>query len=171
MRYVVAIALLLSACAPTQPCETCPPVPARIAVDVCVDDAFDAGDRAAIDRAAARWTAALCGLVTVDTRTVEDGDTRGCTRSILRVESGYEWVTLKQPCDAYHCVAGWTNAARDTAWVIVDLVPIGAMEAVVAHELGHLLGADEGLQIMNPRLHDGCVDRRAAIQAAIGVAR
>ena len=47
MRYVVAIALLLSACAPTQPCETCPPVPARIAVDVCVDDAFDAGDRAA----------------------------------------------------------------------------------------------------------------------------
>ena len=48
----------------------------------------------AIDRAAARWTAALCGLVTVDTRTVEDGDTRGCTRSILRVESGYEWVTL-----------------------------------------------------------------------------
>ena len=40
-------ALLLSACTPTQPCETCPPVPARIAVDVCVDDAFDAGDRAA----------------------------------------------------------------------------------------------------------------------------
>jgi hypothetical protein len=142
-----------------------------VSVDVCVDDAFDTGDRAAIDRAADRWTAALCGLVTVDTRTVLDGDTNGCARSILRVESGYEWVALKQPCDAHHCVAGWTNEARDTAWVIVDLVPPGAMEPVVAHELGHLLGVEHGDALMRANLNDACIDRRAAVHAAIGVAR
>ena len=36
-------ALLLSACTSVLPCETCPQEPARIAVDVCVDGAFDDG--------------------------------------------------------------------------------------------------------------------------------
>ncbi len=43
-------ALLLSACTSVLPCETCPQEPARIAVDVCVDDAFDEGEC---------WTAAM----------------------------------------------------------------------------------------------------------------
>ena len=164
------LALALLSCAPPV-CETCPQEPARVSVDVCVEDAFSTADRLAIWRAADRWTRAFCGMVTIDPRVIEDGDTRGCERSIMRVESGYEWVTLKQPCDANHCVAGWTNEARDTAYVIRDLVPEGALETVVAHEVGHLLGSEEGAELMDPYLRDSCIDRRAIVQAGLGIKR
>lgn len=160
--------LLLLACTPP-PCETCPVEPARVAVDVCVDDAFSPAERAAIARAADRWTAALCGLVLVDTRVV--ADTRDCSRAVARVHSSYPWVFAHAPCPSHACVAGWTTAGRDLVYVVVDRVPPGALEAVAAHEIGHMLGATEGGEIMSVRLHDSCIDRRAAVQAALGVTR
>ena len=164
-----ALVAQVLACAPLLPCETCPRETARVSVDLCVDDAFSYADRMAIWRAADRWTRAFCGMVTIDPRIISEGDTRGCDRSLLRVESGYEWVMLKMPCDGNHCVAGWTNEVRDTAWIIRDLVPEGALETVAAHELGHLLNIDEGQGLMDPYLTDGCIDRSAVVQGLLGV--
>ena len=170
MRYLLPLPHLLLSCTPV-PCETCPQEPARVSVDVCVDDAFSTADRLAIWNACDRWTRAFCGMVTIDPRIVEDGDTRGCERSIMRVESGYEWVMLKMPCNASGCVAGWTNEARDTAYIIRDLVPDGALEAVVAHELGHLMNINEGEGLMDPYLTDGCINRSAVVHGLLGVTR
>lgn len=165
-RLAIAALALASACTPP-PCETCARAPsARRAVDLCVDAAFAPAERAAIARAAARWTDALCGEVIVDVRVADD-----CSRAIVRVHSSAVWVTMRAPCPPHACVAAWTNAARDTAYVIVDRVPVGALEPVVAHEIGHLLGADEGNGLMSVRLRDACIDRRAAVQAAHGVSR
>ena len=164
------LALLLVACTPPV-CETCPQEPARVSVDVCVDDAFSTADRLAIWRAADRWTRAFCGLVTIDPRIVEDGDTRGCERSIVMVYSTFEWVWAKVPCDSQSCAAGFTNESRDTANIIRDLVPEGALEAVVAHELGHLMSVDHGEELMDPYLTDSCIDRRAIVQAGLGIKR
>jgi hypothetical protein len=154
--------LLLLTCSPP-PCETCPAQPSEVEVSVCVDSAFDATATEAAHVACDRWSAALCGLVTLVPLTVPGDAPPGyCDVVLYRVRSDYPWVAERSTS-----TAGYTDADLHAAWIVVDRVPPGQMPAAMAHELGHLLGVSHGDGAMSPSLAHGCIDRRAAVLAAL----
>ena len=151
MRLALLPLCLTLACAPLDQCPTCPRAPERAQRVVCIDEAF--GDTAPVARAVARWDAALCGVVRVQSRVV-DPITEPCALTVLRVDPGWQWVQSRPPN-----AAGWADPERGLAWIVTP----GPVEETAVHEIGHLLGADHSTLTRYPQ---ACVSRGSAVQAA-----
>jgi hypothetical protein len=138
---------------------------------VCVDDAFTLREQAAVRGACADWTRALCGYVTLQPLTVSgDAPPPWCAITIYRVLSRYDQVAaMDLVSDAR--VAAFADIDLDTVWLVVDRIPRNnALRTATAHELGHVLGrsAAHGDGVMSNPLEVGsCIDRRAAVLAAL----
>ena len=150
-RVLLSLALTLS-CTPLPQCPDCPRAPERATRTVCIDSAF--GDTAPIQRAVARWDAALCGTVHVTSRVV-DPLTEPCSLTVLRLDPAWQWVQLRPPL-----VPAWSDPSRGLAWIVT---PCHDIESVAAHEIGHLLGADHSTLTRHPT---ACVGHGSAVQAA-----
>jgi hypothetical protein len=166
MIYRLALlALLLSACAPLPTCETCGREAKQLEIVVCLDHAFTDDDTEAAHRAADAWTDALCGLVVVRPVTVraDAAIPEYCDRMVYRAFSTFDWVTIQGSSMGGGCIG-------DDSWIIVDRIDPTLMEKAFTHEIGHLLGTSHGEGVMRPVLSGGCIDRRAAVQAALDTA-
>ena len=158
----LALTIALASCTPLLPCETCPREARQLEVVVCIDHAFTPTDTEAAHRAADAWTDALCGLVLVRPVTVRGDEAipAYCDRMIYVVQSTHDWVSIRSNDTGGFCDG-------DSAWVIVDRIDPALMQAAFEHEMGHLLGVSHGDGPMAPKLSGGCIDRRAAVQAAL----
>ena len=158
---VMLFALLLASCAPPA-CETCPREAKQLEVVVCLDHAFSEAYSEAAHRAADAWTDALCGLVVVRPVTVrgDESPPEYCDRMVYVVQSTHDWISIRSNDTAGFCDG-------DNAWMIVDRIDPALMQSAFEHEMGHLLGVSHGDGPMRPVLSGGCIDRRAAVQAAI----
>jgi hypothetical protein len=160
-RTLAAVCLLLG-CASTLPCEQCPRHEPKLAVTLCVDSAFADSEQAAIVNAARAWEDALCGYVRITTTLVNGAFVPSeCGKTILRVQSSYAWVAASTPAN----VPGFSDGCC-TAWLVVDRAG-DRLDDVAAHEIGHLLGVDHGSGLMAARMRGDCIDRRAAVLAAL----
>lgn len=159
IRY--ALALLLAACSATPaPCETCPTQPAQVEVTVCVDSAFTADESAAIDDACDDWTAALCGLVRLQPLAIA-GDPplpTYCDVAVLRPSGDVAYAAGQ---------GAVSTLAPRVAYVVPETIPNGWLRTVAAHEIGHALGVSHGDGLMAARNPSTCIDRRAAVMAAL----
>lgn len=166
MKRLLLLPILLVSCAPLPPCETCGREAKQLEVVVCLDHAFTADDTEAAHRAADAWTDALCGLVVVRPVTVraDEAIPEYCDRMVYRALSSFDWVTIQGASMAGGCIG-------DDSWIIVDRIDPTLMEKAFEHEMGHLLGVTHGNEVMRPKLSGGCIDRRAAVQAALDTAQ
>jgi hypothetical protein len=157
----LALALILSACTPP-PCETCPREAKQLEVIVCIDHAFSDVDTESAHKAADAWTDALCGLVLIRPVTVRGDEPipAYCDRMVYQAYSTFDWIAIQSSDTAGGCIG-------DNAWMIVDRINPELMQAAFEHEVGHLLGVSHGDGPMRPALSGGCIDRRAAVQAAL----
>lgn len=144
---------LLASCTPLDQCPDCPRAPERASRVICVDEAFGS-DVPTIRAAVARWDAALCGVVRVQSRVV-DPLTEPCALTVLRVDPSWQWVQLRPPL-----VPAWSDPSRGLAWIVT---PTTQLQAIAEHEIGHLLGADHATLTRHPQQ---CVSHGSAVQAA-----
>ncbi len=144
----LAVALLASCAASHDPCAATRPcvdaAPAFVCVDTQIPPAAYQGIR--------DWAAVLCDRVRFAILPF-DGATPApaqCRYTVLAALSTYPWVQT----DA----AGFAEPDRGVAWIVLDRVPPEMLRAVMAHELGHLLGiAADGDGIMRDPLVDACI--------------
>jgi len=83
-----------------------------------------------------------------------------CDRMVYQAYSTFDWIAIQSSDTGGGCIG-------DNAWVIVDRIKPELMEAAFTHEIAHTLGVKHGEGVMRPVLSGGCIDRRAAVQAAL----
>lgn len=154
--------VLFSACAgslrPSRSIET------KARIEVCVDSAFDAHYKYAVREACGLWTDATLGgitLLAVDVDEILDPPPF-CDMLVYRAMSDFGYAKLDDRMVGFVDCIGCTRA-----WIVVDRMPHGMEVAVIAHELGHLLGATHDVGLMAPINPTRHVAPRALIEVSL----
>ena len=160
---MLVLVLAIASCAPAHTpatCETCAQSPAEIAIEICIDVAFAPAEARAASDACAAWTAATCGLVRFEPRTIDGGTPApaSCAVTVLRPGTSITWALAPGELGAVSLLA------PRVAYVIQGV----ESATIYAHEIGHALGVSHGAALMRARNPSDCIDRRAAIAAALG---
>jgi len=151
MRLLYLLPLLLCCSSPDDgPCAPAVECSATAIEYVCLDTALPA----AASQGVRDWRTALCDKHRLQMR-LHDGASEipaDCRYTVLAALSTYPWVQTP--------AAGFADVDRGIAWIVVDRVPDGLWRAIMAHEMGHLLGIrQDGAGIMADPLQDVCITR------------
>lgn len=158
MRALLLALCITLSCTPLPQCPDCPRTTERAQRTVCIDEAF--GDDVPTIRAAvARWDAALCGVVRVQSRVV-DPITEPCALTVLRVDPAWQWVQSR-PANS----PAWADPERGLAWIVT---PTAQLQPIAEHEIGHLLGASHATLTEHTAR---CVSHGAAVETAYSAGR
>lgn len=169
---IVFLLFFLLKCSAPQVCEKCTKTTQQEILFVCVDSAFSPSNKILVQDFSNFFTDSFCGIIQAEIVYFNELDYSDfCDVVVFRVFSDFSWIKRSTTPKNLAFVKELNGLY---VWIIEDKIYDEMFVYVLAHEVLHSLGVDHGENLMKTKLIRGqpeCIDRRAAISAALEIGR